>query len=87
MQLSILQFKLISIAGGTTQQTPDNETQLEDGTDLEANLDAETILGIAWPTPLTAFSTGGQPPFIPDDNTPTGEFDIFSQKFSDHTNI
>ena len=64
-------FQQISINGGTTQQTPDNETQLDAGTDLEGNLDDETIIGISYPTPLTAFSTGGQPPFNPDLNTPT----------------
>ena len=65
------EFKQISINGGTLQQTPLNETQLEDGTGLEGNLDDETILGISYPTPLTAYSTGGSPPFNPDLNTPT----------------
>ncbi|KAL9084023.1 MAG: hypothetical protein Q9159_005445 [Coniocarpon cinnabarinum] len=37
----------------------------------EGNLDAETILGIAYPLPLVAYSTGGSPPFIPDERTPT----------------
>ena len=60
------QFKFDVIAGGSDQQSPDNATQLEDGVDLEGNLDAETILGIDYPTPLTAYTTGGSPPFIPD---------------------
>ncbi|RMZ85597.1 hypothetical protein DV737_g663, partial [Chaetothyriales sp. CBS 132003] len=59
-------FTQISIAGGTVQQTPLNETQVEDGTGLEGNLDVQTILGVAWPTPLTVYSTGGSPPFVSD---------------------
>lgn len=39
------QFKQISIAGGTLQQTPDNVTELQAETGIEGNLDAETILG------------------------------------------
>ena len=65
------QFTFESIRGGTTQQTPDNATQLDAGTDLEGNLDVETILAIDYPTPLIAFSTGGSPPFKPDLATPT----------------
>jgi len=37
----------------------------------EANLDAQTILGMTVPTPVYSYSTGGSPPFIPDLNTPT----------------
>ncbi|KAL8778677.1 MAG: hypothetical protein Q9203_001869 [Teloschistes exilis] len=65
------QFKVEIIANGDNQQTPDNATQLAAGKDLEGNLDAETILGIDYPTPLIAYNTGGSPPFKPDDNTPT----------------
>lgn len=32
-------------------------------------MDAETILAFDWPTPLTAYTTGGSPPYIPDDFT------------------
>ena len=53
-------FKQVSIAGGTVQQTPN------DTVGLEGNLDIETIIGITFPTPATAFSTGGSPPYIPD---------------------
>lgn len=60
------QFQQISIDGGTLQQTPENATDLF-VVGLEGNLDAETMLGIAWPTPLTAYSTGGlNPEFVPD---------------------
>lgn len=37
----------------------------------EGNLDAETILGIAYPLPLTAYTTGGAPPFDPDQHSTT----------------
>jgi tripeptidyl-peptidase-1 len=59
-------FTVEVIANGDNQQTPDNSTQLAAGKDLEGNLDAETILGMTWPTHLTAYSTGGSPPYVPD---------------------
>ena len=62
-------FAVDVINGGDNQQTPDTPEQLAAGKDLEGNLDAETIIGIDYPTPLTAFTTGGMPPFIPDDLT------------------
>ena len=62
-------FKVVVINGGDNQQTPDTPAQLAAGKDLEGNLDAETIIGIDYPTPLTAFTTGGMPPFDPDDLT------------------
>jgi len=64
-------FTTVIIANGDDQQTPNNSTQLAAGKDLEGNLDAETILGITWPTPLTTYNTGGSPPFVPDALTPT----------------
>ena len=48
-----------------------NASQLYAGTEQEGNLDAETILGIDWPTPLIAYTTGGSPPFKADENSPT----------------
>ena len=65
------QFSFEVINGGSDQQTPDTPAQLAAGTDLEGNLDAETIIGIDYPTPLIAFTTGGSPPFKPDLATPT----------------
>lgn len=59
-------LKQISIDGGTVQQTPLNSSQLAAGTGLEGNLDVQTMLGVAWPVPLTVYSTGGSPPFQPD---------------------
>ena len=59
-------FTVDVINGGDNQQTPDTPAQLAAGKDLEGNLDAETIIGIDYPIPLTAFTTGGMPPFQPD---------------------
>ena len=64
-------FTIDIIANGQNQQTPLSTAQLNNGQDVEGNLDAETILGISYPTPLTAYNTGGSPDFIPDVNTPT----------------
>lgn len=64
-------FKVEVIAHGTNNQNQLNSTELDAGTDLEANLDAETILGISWPTPLMAFTTGSEPPYKPDASTTT----------------
>ena len=36
----------------------------------EADLDVQFALGISFPTPGTFYSTGGRPPFIPDEKTP-----------------
>ena len=64
-------FTIQIIAEGDDQQTPNNSTQLKAGKDQEGNLDAETILGIAFPTHLTAYNTGGSPPFVSDELTLT----------------
>ena len=66
-------FKQVSIANGSLQQTPDTPAQLAAGTGVEGALDVETILGISWPTPLLAWSTGGSPPFVPDVDNPVVE--------------
>lgn len=64
-------FTTVIIANGDDTQTPNNATQLEDGKDLEGNLDAETIIGITYPTKLTTYNVGGSPPFKPDALEPT----------------
>jgi tripeptidyl-peptidase I len=49
------------------QQTPENASQLQAETGIEGALDVQTMLGIAWPIPLTTYSTGGlDPDYIPD---------------------
>ncbi|VDC02574.1 unnamed protein product [Peniophora sp. CBMAI 1063] len=63
-QASNSSFKTVLINGGVNNQTLD-----EAG--AEANLDTQFAFGISFPTSATFFSTGGQPPFIPDSGTPT----------------
>jgi tripeptidyl-peptidase-1 len=55
-------FTLQEVNGGLN-------TQSDPG--VEANLDTQYATGIAWPTPMIFYSTGGSPPFVPDDATPT----------------
>ncbi|KAK5322492.1 hypothetical protein LTR93_005695 [Exophiala xenobiotica] len=57
-------LKQVSIDHGAV----DNSTA---GAGVEGNLDLETILGLVYPTPVTAYSTGGMPPFNPDTFTDT----------------
>lgn len=64
-------FSQISINDGTLQQTHENSIQLQDGVGVEGGLDVQTLLGISFPTPLVAYSTGGSPPFKPDADNPT----------------
>ncbi|KAF9077940.1 peptidase S8/S53 domain-containing protein [Rhodocollybia butyracea] len=47
--------------GGNDQNNPGSE----------ANLDTQYATGIAWPTPMIFYSTGGFPPFLPDSSTPS----------------
>lgn len=65
------EFELISIDNGPTTQTL-TAADVEEGTGVEGALDVQSMLGIAWPTPLISYSTGGsQPGFKPDAFTPT----------------
>ncbi|KAF7857959.1 hypothetical protein EAF04_009316 [Stromatinia cepivora] len=64
-------FDVQIINGGNNEQGQENATELAAGKDLEGNLDSETMLGIGYPTPLIAYTTGGSPPFTPDSQTPT----------------
>ncbi|KAG0702394.1 peptidase S8/S53 domain-containing protein [Suillus ampliporus] len=45
---------------------------------IEANLDTQFGFGLTWPTPGTFYSTGGEPPFIPDMLTPTDSNEPYS---------
>lgn len=58
--------KRIDIAGGPSQTGPLNATQLADEIGQEANLDFQTIVAMTYPIPVTAYSTGGDPPQIGD---------------------
>ncbi|KUI69965.1 Tripeptidyl-peptidase SED2 [Cytospora mali] len=64
------EFQFDSIANGTTTQVY-TEEMIDDGTNVEGNLDVQTILGISWPTKLIAYTVGGSPPFTPDAATTT----------------
>lgn len=64
-------FKFVIIADGPNDQGPYTAEKIADGTNIEGNLDAELVLGFTYPTPMTAYITGGSPPFNPDLNTPT----------------
>ncbi|MCJ1403417.1 hypothetical protein MMC11_006640 [Xylographa trunciseda] len=65
-------FTNINIAGGVNKQTPATPAELSAGLGREGNLDAQIMLGIAHPTPLTTYSTlGHPPPFHPDLFTPS----------------
>ncbi|KAI0262573.1 tripeptidyl peptidase A [Gloeopeniophorella convolvens] len=65
-------FDVVLINGGLNNQTLD-----EAG--AEANLDVQFALGISFPTPGTFFSTGGEPPFIPDIGTPTDSNEPYTE--------
>lgn len=55
-------FTLVQLNGGGNNQSDPG---------VEANLDIQTTIGLTFPTPNIYYSTGGSPPFIPDDSTPT----------------
>jgi tripeptidyl-peptidase-1 len=55
-------FTIVQVNGGGNDQS-------DPGT--EANLDIQYTTGISFPTPNIYYSTGGSPPFIPDDQTTT----------------
>ncbi|RDW77724.1 hypothetical protein BP6252_05777 [Coleophoma cylindrospora] len=64
-------FTVQIVANGDNQQTPNNASELDAGKDQEGNLDAETIIGLTYPTNLTTYNTGGSPPFVSDMMSPT----------------
>lgn len=68
---SAYKFQVQVIAGGNDEQTQETPEELAKGKDYEGNLDSETILSQVYPTPLTAYTTGGMPPFKPSASTPT----------------
>ena len=71
-------FQAVNIAGATNQQSPATEEQLQRKAGREGNLDAQVLLGIAFPTPLVVYSTGGRAPvFMPDKYTPVNTNEPF----------
>jgi tripeptidyl-peptidase I len=64
------EFPQISIAGGDVDNGTNTANEAPE-IGFEANLDTQTMIGIAWPIPLTVWSTGGRDPsFMPDLVTP-----------------
>ncbi|QDS78055.1 hypothetical protein FKW77_003343 [Venturia effusa] len=55
------QIKFELVNGAQNNQVLDQATQTK-GTDVEANLDGQSITGMAYPIPVTAYNTGGEPP-------------------------
>jgi tripeptidyl-peptidase-1 len=60
------EYRFVDIDGGPSQDTGLTPAQAESGISVEANLDVQTIIGMTYPMPVTAYSTGGVPPEIPD---------------------
>lgn len=58
-------FSVELIANGTNDQDPATASI------GEANLDAQNIIGISHPLPMTEYITGGSPPFVPNIDQPT----------------
>jgi tripeptidyl-peptidase-1 len=71
-------FNIEIINNGDNQQTPNTPQQNAADKDVEGNLDAETIIGITYPTPLFAYNTGGSPPFLPSAGTPSDTNEPYS---------
>ncbi|PNS16473.1 Protease KEX1 [Sphaceloma murrayae] len=65
------EFQFVIIDNAPNYQGPNLTEFVAADADVEGNLDAQLVLGISYPTPLTAFSTGGSPPFLPSLSTPT----------------
>ncbi|KAJ7639339.1 tripeptidyl peptidase A [Roridomyces roridus] len=65
-------FKFISVNGGIDPQN----LSLAGG---EANLDTQFAFGLSFPVPSTFYSTAGEPPFIPDEGTPTDTNEPYAQ--------
>ena len=63
------EFSVVTINGGKDEQNRLSVAQRRQSVNTEGNLDAQTMLGIAYPIPLTTFNTGGKPPFNPDETT------------------
>lgn len=64
-------FKTQIVADGDDQQTPDTEEQLKQLKGFEGALDAQTMLGVSYPTPMIAYNVGGRPPFKASNFTPS----------------
>ncbi|UPX18779.1 Tripeptidyl-peptidase I [Ascochyta rabiei] len=56
-------FNVTLIAGAEDQQSPNTPEQMKAHKGYEGALDAQTVLGISWPLPLSLYNVGGKPPF------------------------
>jgi tripeptidyl-peptidase-1 len=65
------------VNGAVDVQRQENSTELDQGVGLEGNLDAETVLGISYPTPMIVYNTDGAPPFKADAFTPDNSNEPF----------
>ncbi|KAF7352412.1 Tripeptidyl-peptidase sed3 [Mycena venus] len=66
-------FKSVSVYGAINNQSMSAAGE-------EANLDTQFAFGISYPTPGTFWSTGGLPPWLPDDHTPVGKLSYPANK-------
>ncbi|KAF8841599.1 subtilisin-like protein [Paxillus ammoniavirescens] len=64
-------YTFVSVNGGMN-----NQSYADAG--VEANLDTQFAFGLTYPTPGTFYSTGGEPPYIPDMVTPTDTNEPYS---------
>lgn len=63
-------FKSVEIADGPPASYANlTAEQLANALGKEANLDAQTVLGMTYPAPVYSYSTGGFPPSNPDSDT------------------
>lgn len=65
-----INFELVN--GAQNNQNLDQATQAR-GTDTEANLDGQSIVGITYPIPVVAYNTGGEPPVTQAYAPPAGQ--------------
>lgn len=75
--VSAQSFKVKTVNGVTEVARQENATELNAGVGLEDNLDAETVLGITFPTLMTSYNVAGTPPFTPDLFTPDNSNEPF----------
>ncbi|TIA32389.1 subtilisin-like protein [Aureobasidium pullulans] len=60
------EFQFDVINNGSTSQA-----KVTSRIEIEGNLDVQTMLGFSYPVPLTAYTVGGSPEFIPSNGTTT----------------
>jgi tripeptidyl-peptidase-1 len=62
-------FKTEIVTDGQDEQTPATPEQLKRMDGFEGALDIQAVLGVGFPTPVTAYNVGGRPPFREDKYT------------------